>query len=175
MECWRYDLEAFVKAYWKQLLIVACLLFWSYIRSGCTEYTAVANYDAGYVQAEETAKSKTKFVNYYRTGEANEREAQRRIDRGRAMIALVLPLALAGLRSSSVAIREQLRRYNANCRRFVSRRHRVLTPPTCSANLSRRNRQLAEYMTGSRSRKSLLRKQYDTLTRWHGISWVLVQ
>lgn len=53
---------AFVKAYWKQLIIVAVLAV--LVISGVVAWNVhgIRQYDAGYAQAKKTAKPKKKFV-----------------------------------------------------------------------------------------------------------------
>lgn len=76
---------AFVKAYWKQLVIMAMLAV--LVISGVVAWNAHGSrqYDAGYAQAEEDRKDEEDKVRQYYEQEkvTNEREAQQRIDQAR--------------------------------------------------------------------------------------------
>ncbi|HCP5947831.1 TPA: DUF2514 family protein, partial [Escherichia coli] len=105
---------AFVKAYWKQLLIVAVLAV--LVISGVVAWNVHGSrqYDAGYAQAKEDRKTEDERVrqHYEQEKSINEREAQQRIDQARND-ALDAAARAGRLQQQLVAIREQLRQYNA--------------------------------------------------------------
>ncbi|WP_252492495.1 DUF2514 family protein, partial [Escherichia coli] len=101
---------AFVKAYWKQLFIVAMLAVLA--TSGVVAWNIHGSrqYDAGYAQAVEDRKDEEDKVRQYYEQEkvTNEREAQHRIDQARSD-ALDAAARAGRLQQQLVAIREQLR------------------------------------------------------------------
>ena len=140
---------AFVKAYWKQFLIVAVLAV--LVISGVVAWNIHGSrqYDAGYAQAEE---------------DRNEREAQQRIDQARND-ALDAAASAGRLQQQLFAIREQLRQYNAIVGAGSSAADTgVLLADVLSKSLER-NRQLAEYADRAAEAGRVCEKQYDTLTR----------
>lgn len=101
---------AFVKAYWKQLLIVAVPAV--LVISGVVAWNVHGSrqYDAGYAQAKEDRKAEEEKVRQYYEQEkaTNEREAQQRIDQARND-ALDAAARAGRLQQQLFAIREQLR------------------------------------------------------------------
>ncbi|CTS50698.1 DUF2514 domain-containing protein [Escherichia coli] len=156
----------FVKAYWKQLLIVAMLAVLA--TSGVVAWNIHGSrqYDAGYAQAEEDRKAEEEKVRQYYEQEkvTNEREAQQRIDQARND-ALDAAARAGRLQQQLVAIREQLRQYNAIVGAGASAADTgVLLADVLSKSLER-NRQLAEYADRAAEAGRVCEKQYDTLTR----------
>ncbi|MGM5170825.1 DUF2514 domain-containing protein [Salmonella enterica] len=157
---------AFVKAYWKQLLIVAMLaalvvggrLAW--VNHGETKY------EAGYAQAKADRKAEDDKARQHDEQEkaTNEREAQRALDRARND-ALDAAARAGRLQQQLVAIREQLRQYNATVGAGTSAADTgVLLADVLSKSLER-NRQLAEYADRAAEAGRVCEKQYDSLTR----------
>ncbi|MDE9661974.1 DUF2514 domain-containing protein [Citrobacter portucalensis] len=157
---------AFVKAYWKQLLIVAMLaalaaggrLAW--VNHGETQY------EAGYAQAKTDRKAEDDKARQHDEQEkaTNEREAQQRIDQARND-ALDAAARAGRLQQQLVAIREQLRQYNAIVGTGPSAADTgVLLADVLSKSLER-NRQLAEYADRAAEAGRVCEKQYDSLTR----------
>ncbi|MDE9574473.1 DUF2514 domain-containing protein [Citrobacter portucalensis] len=157
---------AFVKAYWKQLLIVAMLaalaaggrLAW--VNHGETQY------EAGYAQAKADRKAEDDKARQHDEQEkaTNEREAQRALDRARND-ALDAAARAGRLQQQLVAIREQLRQYNATVGAGASAADTgVLLADVLSESLER-NRQLAEYADRAAEAGRVCEKQYDSLTR----------
>ncbi|EAO2087678.1 DUF2514 domain-containing protein [Salmonella enterica] len=157
---------AFVKAYWKQLLIVAMLaalvvggrLAW--VNHGETQY------EAGYAQAKADRKAEDDKARQHDEQEkaTNEREAQRALDRARND-ALDAAARAGRLQQQLVAIREQLRQYNATVGAGTSAADTgVLLADVLSKSLER-NRQLAEYADRAAEAGRVCEKQYDSLTR----------
>ena len=154
---------AFAKAYWKQLVIMAMLAV--LVISGVVAWNAHGSrqYDAGYAQAEEDRKAEEEKVRQYYEQE-NEREAQQRIDQARSD-ALDAAARAGRLQQQLVAIREQLRQYNAIVGAGSSAADTgVLLADVLSKSLER-NRQLAEYADRAAEAGRVCEKQYDTLTR----------
>lgn len=156
----------FVKAYWKQLLIVAMLaalvvggrLAW--VNHGETQY------EAGYAQAKADRKAEDDKARQHDEQEkaTNEREAQRALDRARND-ALDAAARAGRLQQQLVAIREQLRQYNATVGAGTSAADTgVLLADVLSKSLER-NRQLAEYADRAAEAGRVCEKQYDSLTR----------
>ncbi|HAX3369956.1 TPA: DUF2514 family protein [Escherichia coli] len=104
----------FVKAYWKQLIIVLMLAV--LVISGVVAWNIHGSrqYDAGYAQAKEDRKAEDERVrqHYEQEKATNEREAQQRIDQARND-ALDAAARAGRLQQQLFAIREQLRQYNA--------------------------------------------------------------
>lgn len=157
---------AFVKAYWKQLLIVVMLaalaaggrLAW--VNHGETQY------EAGYAQAKADRKAEDDKARQHDEQEkaTNEREAQRALDRARND-ALDAAARAGRLQQQLVAIREQLRQYNATVGSGASATDTgVLLADVLSESLER-NRQLAEYADRAAEAGRVCEKQYDSLTR----------
>ncbi|HCJ5660007.1 TPA: DUF2514 domain-containing protein [Escherichia coli] len=157
---------AFVKAYWKQLLIVVMLaalaaggrLAW--VNHGETQY------EAGYAQAKADRKAEDDKARQHDEQEkaTNEREAQRALDRARND-ALDAAARAGRLQQQLVAIREQLRQYNATVGAGASATDTgVLLADVLSESLER-NRQLAEYADRAAEAGRVCEKQYDSLTR----------
>lgn len=156
---------AFVKAYWKHLIIVAMLAVLA--TSGVVAWNVHGSrqYDAGYAQAKEDRKTEDERVrqHYEQEKAINERESQQRIDQARndALDAA----ARWRLQQQLVAIREQLRHYNAIVGAGSSAADTgVLLADVLSKSLER-NRQLAEYADRAAEAGRVCEKQYDTLTR----------
>ncbi len=157
---------AFVKAYWKQLLIVmmlavlaaGCRIAW--VNHGETQYAA------GYAQAQAEQKQADAKLRSLKEQEkaTNEREAQQRIDQARND-ALDASARAGRLQQQLVAIREQLRQYNATVGAGTSAADTgVLLADVLSKSLER-NRQLAEYADRTAEAGRVCERQYDSLTR----------
>ncbi|EPW8852735.1 DUF2514 domain-containing protein [Enterobacter kobei] len=157
---------AFFKAYWKQLLIVSmlavlaagCRIAW--VNHGETQYAA------GYAQAQADQKQADAKLRSLKEQEkaTNEREAQQRIDQARND-ALDAAARAGRLQQQLVAIREQLRQYNAIVGAGASAADTgVLLADVLSKSLER-NRQLAEYADRAAEAGRVCEKQYDSLTR----------
>ncbi|EDV3755350.1 DUF2514 domain-containing protein [Salmonella enterica subsp. enterica] len=157
---------ALVKAYWKQLLIVlmlavlaaGCRIAW--VNHGKTQYAA------GYAQAQADRKAEDEKARQHDEQEkaTNEREAQQRIDQARND-ALDAAARAGRLQQQLVAIREQLRQYNATVGAGPSAADTgVLLADLLSKSLER-NRQLAEYADRAAEAGRVCEKQYDSLTR----------
>lgn len=157
---------AFAKAYWKQLLIVlmlavlaaGCRIAW--VNHGETQYAA------GYAQAQADRKAEDDKARQQdeQEKETNEREAQQRIDKARND-ALDAAARAGRLQQQLVAIREQLRQYNATVGAGTSAADTgVLLADVLSKSLER-NRQLAEYADRAAEAGRVCEKQYDSLTR----------
>lgn len=157
---------AFVKAYWKQLLIVfmlaglaaGCRIAW--VQHGKSQYAA------GYAKAQADQKLADEDARQHDEGEKakNEREAKIRLDRARND-ALDAAARAGRLQQQLVAIREQLRQYNASIGAGASAADTgVLLADVLSKSLER-NRQLAEYADRAAESGRVCEKQYDSLTR----------
>lgn len=157
---------AFVKAYWKQLLIVVmlaafaavCRLAW--VNHGETQYTS------GYEKAQADQKQADEDARQHDEGEKakNEREAKIRLDRARND-ALDAAARAGRLQQQIFAIREQLRQYNASIGAGASAADTgVLLADVLSKSLER-NRQLAEYADRAAEAGRVCEKQYDSLNR----------
>ncbi|HCA4536847.1 TPA: DUF2514 domain-containing protein [Escherichia coli] len=157
---------AFLKEYWKQLLIVVMLAV--LVISGIVSWNVHGSrqYDAGYAQAKEERKAEDEKVrqHYEQEKAINERKAQQRIDQARND-ALDAAARAGRLQQQLVAIREQLRQYNSIIGAGTSAADTgVLLANVLSKSLER-NRQLAEYADRAAEAGRVCEKQYDTLTR----------
>ncbi|NJD00353.1 DUF2514 domain-containing protein [Candidatus Erwinia dacicola] len=157
---------AFAKAYWKQLLIV--LMLAALVIGGVVAWNAHGSrlYDAGYAQALEDRKAEDDKARQQDEQEkaTNEREAQQRIDQARND-ALDAAARAGRLQQQLVAIREQLRQYNATVGAGTSAADTgVLLADVLSKSLER-NRQLADYADRAAEAGRVCEKQYDSLTR----------
>lgn len=159
-------IKSFVKAYWKQLLIVVmlaslvtgCRIAW--VSHGETQYAS------GYAQAQADQKQADDKARKHDEQEkaTNEREAQQRIDQARND-ALDAAARAGRLQQQLVAIRQQLRQYNAIVGAGTSAADTgVLLADVLSKSLER-NRQLAEYADRAAEAGRVCEKQYDSLTR----------
>ncbi|MDR9972595.1 DUF2514 domain-containing protein [Enterobacter cloacae] len=157
---------SFVKTYWKQLLIVLML---AALVIGCRvawNEHGDRLYAAGYAQAQEDQKQADAKLRSLKEQEKadNEREAQQRIDQARND-ALDASARAGRLQQQLVAIREQLRQYNATVGAGTSAADTgVLLADVLSKSLER-NRQLAEYADRAAEAGRVCEKQYDSLTR----------
>lgn len=157
---------AFVKTYWKQLLIILML---AALVIGCRvawKEHGDRLYAAGYAQAQADQKqADAKFRSLKEQEKAtNEREAQQRIDQARND-ALDAAARAGRLQQQLVAIRELLRQYNATVGAGTSAADTgVLLADVLSKSLER-NRQLAEYADRAAEAGRVCEKQYDSLTR----------
>lgn len=157
---------ALVKAYWKQLLIVLML---AVLAAGCRiawVNHGETRYAAGYAQAQADQKQADAKLRSLKEQEkaTNEREAQQRIDQARND-ALDAAARAGRLQQQLVAIREQLRQYNATVGAGTSAADTgVLLADVLSKSLER-NRQLAEYADRAAEAGRVCEKQYDSLTR----------
>ncbi|MCU6325720.1 DUF2514 domain-containing protein [Enterobacter quasiroggenkampii] len=159
-------IRAFVKAYWKQLLIVLML---AALVIGCRVAWNVhgsRQYDAGYAKAQADQKEADDKARSQHDQEKTqiERKAQQRIDQARND-ALDASARAGRLQQQLVAIREQLRQYNATVGAGASAADTgVLLADVLSKSLER-NRQLAEYADRAAEAGRVCEKQYDSLTR----------
>ena len=156
----------FVKAYWKQLLIVAMLA--ALVVGGLVAWNVHGDrqYAAGYAQAQEDQKQADDKSRKHDEQEkaTNEREAQQRIDKARND-AFDAAARAGRLQQQLVAIREQLRQYNSTVGTGASAADTgVLLADVLSKSLER-NRQLAEYADRAAEAGRVCEKQYDSLTR----------
>lgn len=157
---------AFIKAYWKQLLIVAMLA--ALVVGGRVAWNVHGSrqYDAGYTEAKADQKEADAKLRLLKEQEkaTNERKAQQRIDQARND-ALDAAARAGRLQQQLVAIREQLRQYNATVGAGASAADTgVLLADVLSKSLER-NRQLAEYADRAAQAGRVCEKQYDSLTR----------
>lgn len=157
---------AFVKAYWKQLLIVAMLAALVITAVIAWNVHGDRQYAAGYAQAKADQKEADAKLRLQKEQEkaSNEREAQQRIDQARND-ALDAAARAGRLQQQLVAIREQLRQYNATVGTGSSAADTgVLLADLLSKSLER-NRQLAEYADRAAEAGRVCEKQYDSLIR----------
>ncbi|KTJ26599.1 endopeptidase [Enterobacter hormaechei subsp. steigerwaltii] len=157
---------ALVKAYWKQLLIVAMLAALVIVGVVAWSIHGDRQYGAGYAQAQADQKQADAKLRSLKEQEkaTNEREAQQRIDQARND-ALDAAARAGRLQQQLVAIREQLRQYNATVGSGASAADTgVLLADVLSKSLER-NRQLAEYADRAAEAGRVCEKQYDSLTR----------
>ncbi|MBW9453336.1 DUF2514 domain-containing protein [Citrobacter portucalensis] len=157
---------AFVKAYWKQLLIMAMLAALVVIGVVAWNVHGDLQYAAGYEQAKTDRKAQDDKARQHDEQEkaTNEREAQQRIDQARND-ALDAAARAGRLQQQLVAIRDQLRQYNATVGDGASAADTgVLLADVLSKSLER-NRQLAEYADRAAEAGRVCEKQYDSLTR----------
>lgn len=157
---------AFVKAYWKQLLIVVMLAALVIGFRVVWKEHGDRMYAAGYAQAQADQKQADAKLRSLKEQEkaTNEREAQQRIDQARND-ALDAAARAGRLQQQLVAIREQLRQYNATVGAGASAADTgVLLADVLSKSLER-NRQLAEYADRAAEAGRVCEKQYDSLTR----------
>ena len=157
---------AFVKAYWKQLLIAVMLA--ALVIGGVVAWNVHGDrqYDAGYAQAQADRKAEDDKARQNDEEEkaTNEREAQQRIDQARND-ALDAAARAGRLQQQLVAIREQLRQYNATVGAGSSAADTgVLLADVLGKSLER-NRQLAEYADRAAEAGRVCEQQYDTLTK----------
>ncbi|HAF5910597.1 TPA: DUF2514 domain-containing protein [Salmonella enterica] len=156
----------FVKAYWKQLLIVVMLAALVITAVIAWNVHGDRQYAAGYAQAQTDRKVEDDKARQHDEQEkaTNEREAQQRIDQARND-ALNAAARAGRLQQQLVAIREQLRQYNATVGAGASATDTgVLLTDVLSKSLER-NRQLAEYADRAAEAGRVCEKQYDSLTR----------
>ncbi|EAA7678533.1 DUF2514 domain-containing protein [Salmonella enterica subsp. houtenae serovar 48:z4,z32:-] len=157
---------AFVKTYWKQLLILVILAALVMGVRVAWEHHGDSRYDAGYAQAKADRKAEDDKARQHDEQEKanNEREAQRALDKARND-ALDAAARAGRLQQQLVAIREQLRQYNATVGAGTSAADTgVLLADVLSKSLER-NRQLAEYADRAAEAGRVCEKQYDSLTR----------
>lgn len=157
---------ALFKAYWKQLLIVAMLAALVIVGVVAWSIHGDRQYGAGYAQAQADQKQADAKLRSLKEQEkaTNEREAQQRIDQARND-ALDAAARAGRLQQQLVAIREQLRQYNATVGSGASAADTgVLLADVLSKSLER-NRQLAEYADRAAEAGRVCEKQYDSLTR----------
>lgn len=157
---------ALVKEYWKQLLIV--LMLAALVIGGVVAWNVHGSrqYDAGYAHAQAEQKEADAKLRSLKEQEkaTNERESQRALDKARND-ALDAAARAGRLQQQLVAIREQLRQYNATVGAGSSAADTgVLLADVLSKSLER-NRQLAEYADRAAEAGRVCEKQYDSLTR----------
>ena len=157
---------AFVKAYWKQLLIISLLAALGAAGVVAWNIHGENQYESGYAQAMADRKSEDEKARHLDEQEkaTNEREAQQRIDKARND-AIDAATRAGRMQQQLVAIREQLRQYNATIGAGASAADTgVLLADVLSKSLER-NRQLAEYADRAAEAGRVCEKQYDSLTR----------
>ena len=157
---------AFIKEYWKQLLIVVMLA--ALVVGGRLAWVnhGEMQYETGYAQAKADRKAEDDKSRQHDEQEkaTNEREAQRALDRARND-ALDAAARAGRLQQQLVAIREQLRQYNATVGAGTSAADTgVLLADVLEKSLER-NRQLAEYADRAVEAGRVCERQYDELTR----------
>lgn len=156
----------FVKAYWKQLVVVLMLAALVVTAVVVWNVHGSRQYDAGYAQAKSDRKAEDDKARQHDEQEkaTNEREAQQRIDQARND-ALDASARAGRLQQQLVAIRQQLRQYNAIVGAGPSAADTgVLLADLLSKSLER-NRQLAEYADRAAEAGRVCEKQYDSLIR----------
>ncbi|WP_238874892.1 DUF2514 domain-containing protein [Klebsiella quasipneumoniae] len=160
-------ITAFVKAYWKQLLIVSML---AALVAGWNIH-GDRQYDAGYAQAKADRKAEDDKAHQHDEQEkaTNEREAQQRIDQARND-ALDAAARAGRLQQQLVAIREQLRQYNATVGAGSSAADTGILLTDVFEKSLERNRQLAEYADRAAEAGRVCERQYDELTKRGTIS-----
>lgn len=159
-------ISAILKAWWKPIIgaaasvvVVVCIIV-AWKEHGDRLYAA------GYAQAQADQKQADAKLRSLKEQEkaTNEREAQQRIDQARND-ALDAAARAGRLQQQLVAIREQLRQYNATVGTGASAAETgVLLADVLSKSLER-NRQLAEYADRAAEAGRVCEKQYDSLTR----------
>ncbi|ECF6953699.1 DUF2514 domain-containing protein [Salmonella enterica subsp. enterica] len=159
-------ISAFIKSYWKQLLII--LMLSALVAGGVVAWNVHGDrqYASGYAQAKTDRKAEDDKARQHDEQEkaTNEREAQRALDKARND-ALDAAARAGRLQQQLVAIREQLRQYNATVGAGPSAADTgVLLADVLSKSLER-NRQLAEYADRAAEAGRVCEKQYDSLTR----------
>lgn len=164
---------AFVKAYWKQLLMVAMLAAMVAMLAAMVVGFRVAwvshgetQYAAGYAKAKADRKAEDDKARQHDEQEkaTNEREAQRALDKARND-ALDAAARAGRLQQQLVAIREQLRQYNATVGAGASAADTGFLLADVLSKSLERNRQLAEYADRAAEAGRVCEKQYDSLTR----------
>lgn len=139
----------FVKAYWKQLIIVLMLAV--LVISGVVAWNIHGSrqYDAGYAQAKEDRKAEDERVrqHYEQEKATNEREAQQRIDQARndALDAAARAGRLQQQLLPSVSSSGSITPLSALGRQPQTPEFCL---PTCSANLSRETDNWQSMLTG---------------------------
>lgn len=160
-----------VKAYWKQLLIVVMLA--ALVVGGMVAWNVHGSrqYDAGYAQAKEDQKEADAKLRSLKEQEkaTNEREAQQRIDQARND-ALDAAARAGRLQQQLVAIREQLRQYNATVGAGSSAADTGILLADVFEKSLERNRQLAEYADRAAEAGRVCERQYDQLTKQGTVS-----
>ncbi|WP_410787543.1 DUF2514 domain-containing protein [Klebsiella aerogenes] len=159
-------IRSFVKAYWKQLLIVVMLA--ALVVGGMVAWNVHGDrqYDAGYAQAQKDRQGQDAKERQRNEQEKinNEHEAQQRIDQARNDA--IDAAARAGrLQQQLVAIREQLRQYNATVGAGSSAADTGILLTDVFEKSLERNRQLAEYADRAAEAGRVCERQYDELTK----------
>ena len=164
-------IRAFVKAYWKQLLIMSML---AALVIGCRvawNEHGDRQYAAGYAQAQKDRQGQDAKERQRNEQEKvnNEHEAQQRIDQARNDA--IDAAARAGrLQQQLVAIREQLRQYNATVGAGSSAADTGILLADVFEKSLERNRQLAEYADRAAEAGRVCERQYDELTKQGTVS-----
>ncbi|EIY2213586.1 TPA: DUF2514 domain-containing protein [Klebsiella pneumoniae] len=159
-------ITVFLKAYWKQLLIVSMLAVLAAGGVVAWNIHGDRQYDAGYAQAKADRKAEDDKARQHDEQEkaTNEREAQQRIDQARND-ALDAAARAGRLQQQIVAIREQLRQYNATVGAGSSAADTGILLTDVFEKSLERNRQLAEYADRAAEAGRGCERQYDELTR----------
>ncbi|EMS1124431.1 DUF2514 domain-containing protein [Klebsiella aerogenes] len=164
-------IRSFVKAYWKQLLIVLML---AALVIGCRvawNEHGDRQYAAGYAQAQKDRQGQDAKERQRNEQEkaTNEREAQQRIDQA-SNDALDAAARAGRLQQQLVAIREQLRQYNATVGAGSSAADTGILLADVFEKSLERNRQLAEYADRAAEAGRVCERQYDELTKQGTVS-----
>jgi len=157
---------AFVKAYWKQLLIV--LMLAALVIGGVVTWNVHGSrqYDAGYAQAQTDQKQADAKLRSLEEQEkaTNERESQQRIDQARND-ALAAADRAGRLQQQLVAIDKQLRQYNATVGAGSPAGDTGILLANVLSQSLERNRVLAEYADRAAEAGRVCERQYDSLTK----------
>lgn len=157
---------AFIKLYWKQLLILIMLA--ALVAGARIAWVShgKSRYDAGYAQAKTDQAEADKASLKLREEEKarDEREAQNRIDQARNDAMLAAQRA-GGLQRQLNTIRQQLREYSsANGFGSPAGDTGVLLADLLSKSVER-NRQLADFADRAAVAGATCERQYDSLTK----------
>ncbi|RZN40116.1 DUF2514 domain-containing protein [Escherichia sp. E2593] len=157
---------AFIKAYWRQLIIVVLLS--ALVVGGIVAWKVHGSqqYDAGYAQAKADRKAEDDKTRQKDEQEkaTNEREAQQRIDQARND-ALDAAARAGRLQQQLIAIDKQLRQYNATVGAGPSAADTGILLADVLRQSLERNRVLAEYADRAAEAGRVCERQYDTLTK----------
>ncbi|TBL50595.1 DUF2514 domain-containing protein [Obesumbacterium proteus] len=155
---------ALVKAFWKQLFIVAMLA--ALVVCGVVAWNVhgSSQYDAGYAKAQADQKQADDYAKSQRGKEKaiNESEAQQRIDQARND-ALDAAIRAGRLQQQLDSIRKQLRQYNSSIGAGSSAADTGVLLADVLEKSIERNRQLAEYADRAAEAGRVCERQYDSL------------
>lgn len=154
------------KAYWKQIAIIAGVALLALVVYGKWVNYGKAKYDAGYLAAVESQKTKDKEASeqHERDKKTVETEAQRRMDAARADAAAAA-VKSGRLQQQLAAIRKQLVDYSrTESIGNPASNTGVLLADVLSKSVER-NRQLAEYADSAREAGLTCQAQYESLKK----------